>query len=162
MYKTLLITILIFCSVLNSSYSSKIGMFNLSEYEDNLKTATELYLLEKDIPEDVLLCLVPNTDTEFELYYATTYPDQKMSETGFFYNTSELIFEQVVTNKKEKFYLPSLKLISFADGEYAEVFIDFLENIIGMDKAKFCESIRGKEYAKSNPIKWYAESNNCE
>lgn len=161
MHKVLIIPILVFYSAL-TIYSNGVKKSNSTEYEDNLKTATELYLLGKVIPDNVLLCLTPNNHVEFELYYATTYPDQKMSETAFFYKTSELIFEQVVTNKKDKFYLPSLKLISFADGEYAEGFIDYLEIIIEMDKAKFCKSINGKEYAKSNPIKWYAESNNCE
>lgn len=159
MYKVLIIPVLLFCSSLSVNNSVKIR--KLTAYENNLKAATELYLSGKDIPENVLLGLAPKNDIEFGLYYATTYPDQKMSETAFFYNTSELIFKQVVIKKNDKFYLPSLRLISFADGEYAEGFTDYLEIIIAMDKAKFCKSIRGKEYTKSNPIKWYAESNKC-
>jgi hypothetical protein len=68
-----------------------------------------------------------------------------------------------VTNaQNNNFYLPSLKLISFADGEFAEEFIEYLELIIEMDKEKFCKSINGKEYDKHNPIKYYSKLNKCE
>jgi len=159
--------------ILKSSYLIIIGFLVLgnithsealdySDYDDNLKVAGELYLLKKDIPLDVLLGLVPKDDSEFELYYGTTYPDHRLSETGFFYETTQQIFEQVTSERNDDFYLPSLKLISFADGEFAEEFIEYLEKIIEMDKEKFCESIDGQGYAEYNPIKYYSDLNRCD
>ena len=58
--------------------------------------------------------------------------------------------------------MPSLNLASFADGEYAEEFIEYLELIIKKDKEKFCKSISGIKYRNRNPIKYYSELNKCE
>ncbi|WP_282160909.1 hypothetical protein [Ulvibacterium marinum] len=162
MSKILILPIIIFFSILNSVNTIELNNLNTTDYEKNLNSATELYLSEKEIPLDILVCLVPKDYSEFELYYGTTYPDHKMAQTGFFYETTQKIFEQVTSVKNNEFYLPSLKLISFADGEFAEEFIEYLELIIGMDKEKFCRAINGKEYVNHNPIKYYAELNKCE
>ena len=68
----------------------------------------------------------------------------------------------MTSEKNSDFYLPSLNLASFADGEYAEEFIEYLELIINADKEKFCESLRRIKYRNRNPIKYYSELNNCE
>ena len=162
MSKILTISVLIIISFLTLGNSNVIKSVNETEYEKNLNTATELYLSKKVIPLNILIGLVPNDNSEFDLYYATTYPDQKLSQTDFFYDTTRLIFEQATLKKNNDFYLPSLKLISFADGEYAEEFIEYLELIIKMDINKFCKSIIGKEYANHNPIKYYSDLNKCE
>ncbi|MFC4635570.1 hypothetical protein ACFO3O_16790 [Dokdonia ponticola] len=134
---------------------------NETDYLKNLTIASEIYLNKKEIPTAVLLNLVPDNDAEFEVYYGTTYPDHKLSETGFFYNTSQLIFEQVTAHKNNDFYLPSLQLISYADGEFAEIFIEYLKIIIEMDKQKFCAAVREEKYRSYNPIKYYFEMNHC-
>ena len=128
-----------------------------TEYLENLKLASDLYLKKEKIPDAVLLNLVPKNHPEFEHYYGTTYPENRMYETSFFHDSSQKIFEKVIDSKNDRFYLPSLQLISFADGEYAEGFIEYLELIIEMDKEKFCKSINGKEYANQNPIKYYSD-----
>ena len=135
---------------------------NSTEYEKNLNTASELYLEEKEIPESILIKLVPENYTEFGIYYGTTGPDHKLGKTAFFYDTTRLIFEQVTSEKNNVFYLPSLNLASFADGEYAEEFIEYLELIINTDKEKFCKSISEIKYNNRNPIKYYSELNKCE
>jgi hypothetical protein len=162
MSKLLKASFLIIICFLTLGNSSDLKILNNTDYETNLNVATELYLSKKDIPLNILLGLIPKDYSEFELYYGTTYPDQKLSETDFFYDTTRLIFEQVTSEKNNDFYLPSLKLISFADGEFAEEFIEYLELIIEMDKEKFCKAISGKEYVKHNPIKYYSELNKCE
>ncbi len=134
----------------------------ISSYEENLNQASKFYLKNEKIPEPILLQLVPKTYSDFDIYYGTTGPDHQLGETDFFYDTTRLIFEQVTAKKNEDFYLPSLNLISFADGEFAEEFIEYLELIIEMDKEKFCKSINGKDYVKRNPIKYYSELNKCE
>ena len=131
-------------------------------YDKNLNIASALYMGKEEIPTSILKKLVPENDTEFGIYYDTTGPDHKLGETDFFYYTTRLIFEQVTSKKNNDFYLPSLKLISFADGEFAEEFIEYLELIIQMDKAKFCKSIKGKAYVGYSPIEYYAALNNCE
>jgi len=153
---------LIIICFLTLGNSAELKTLNITEYKKNLNAAAELYLLKKEIPLNILLGLVPKDNSEFKLYYGTTYPDQKLSKTDFFYETTRLIFEQVTSEKNNDFYLPSLKLISFADGEFAEEFTDYLELIIKMDKEKFCKSISGKEYVNHNPIKYYSELNKCE
>ncbi|WP_274474584.1 hypothetical protein [Mangrovimonas aestuarii] len=155
MSKILILPLLIIISSLS------LGNLTQVEYEKNLKTASKLYLEKKKIPESILLKLVPENNTEFGIYYGTTEPDHKLAEKDFFYDTSRLIFEKVTSEKNNDFYLPCLKLISFADGEFAEEFIEYLELIIEMDNEKFCKSIKDKEYAKHNPIKYYSELNNC-
>jgi hypothetical protein len=130
-------------------------------YINNLKIASELFLAKSDIPETVLLGLVPYSHDEFELYYATTYPDNKLQDSQFFYISTKMIFKKVTIEKNENFYLPSLQLASFADGEYGEEFIEFLEEIINIDNKKFCVSVKGKEYAKHNPIKYYYDELKC-
>jgi len=67
----------------------------------------------------------------------------------------------LISKKNNDFYLPSLMLISFADGEFQEDFIESLELIIKMDKEKFCNSIKGQEYVKQNPIKFYSDLYKC-
>lgn len=132
-----------------------------TEYEKNLNIASKLYLEKKKIPLVVLMELVPENHAEFSLYYRTTDSEHKLGQTDFFYETSRLIFEQVTMHKNDDFYLPSLQLLSFADGEFAEEYIEYLEIIIAMDVAKFCKSIKGNDYVKRNPMKYFSESNNC-
>ncbi len=162
MNNTLLISILIIISFLPLESSAKLNALSQSEYEENLNLASELYTEKKEIPDSVLLKLVPENHNEFKLYYETTNPDHRLSKTDFFYDTTRLIFKQVTFIKNDDFYLPSLKLISFADGEFEEDFIEFLELIIKMDEEKFCNSISGREYVKYNPIKYYSDLYKCE
>ena len=161
MSKILKASFLIIICFLTLGNSFDLKVQNTTDYEKNLNVAAELYLSKKDIHLNMLLSLVPIDHADFELYYGTTAPDHKLGKTDFFYETTRLIFEQVTSKKNNDFYLPSLKLISFADGEFAEDFIDYLKLIIEMDKEKFCNSINGKEYVKRNPIKYYSELNNC-
>jgi hypothetical protein len=162
MNKILTLPFLIIISFLTLGNSTELKTLNESEYEKNLNTASELYLGKKKIPESILIKLVPENYTEFGLYYGTTGPDHKMGKTDFFYDTTQLIFEEVTSEKNPDFYLPSLNLASFADGEYAEGFIEYLELIINSDKEKFCESLSGIKYKNRNPIKYYSELNKCE
>lgn len=134
----------------------------INSYQQNLNTASKFYLKKEKIPDSILINLVPINDSDFDIYYRTTGPDHELGETDFFYDTTRLIFEKVTSEKNNDFYLPSLKLISFADGEFVEEFIEYLELIIKMDKEKFCKAISGKEYVKHNPIKYYSELNECE
>lgn len=161
MTKILIVYFLAITPMLISDQSVESNFQTDKNYQDNLKVASDYFLAKKVIPLDVLISLVPKDDSEFEFYYGTTYPNHKLSGTGFFYETARLIFEQVTTYTNEDFYLPSLMLLSFADGEYAEEFIAYLELIIESDKEKFCRSINGKEYVNHNPIKYYSEVNNC-
>ena len=162
MNKILTLPFLIIFSFLTFENSTELKTVNETEYEKNLNTASELYLGKKKILEYILIKLVPENYTEFGLYYGTTGPDHKLGKTDFFYETTRLIFEQVTSEKNSDFYLPSLNLASFADGEYAEEFIEYLELIINADKEKFCESLSGIKYRNRNPIKYYSELNNCE
>ena len=132
-----------------------------TEYEKNLYIASEYYLNVLKIPDSILLKLVPEDHKEFGLYYDTTGPDHKLGKTSFFYETTELIFEKVVSENNDDFYMPSILLASFADGEYAEGFLDKLELIIKSDTIRFCESITGKEFTRENPIKYYSEEYKC-
>lgn len=162
MSKIFTLTIAIILSLLTVNNSTELKKLSQTNYEQNLNTASEYYLQKKEIPNSILLKLVPDNYAEFDMYYGTTGSDHKLAKTDFFYDTTRLIFEKVSSEKNNDFYLPSLKLISFADGEFAEEFIEYLELIIEMDKEKFCKSINGKEYAKHNPIKYYSELNKCE
>ncbi|CAN0359113.1 unnamed protein product, partial [Ectocarpus sp. 4 AP-2014] len=118
--------------------------------------------LKKNIPDDILLTLAPKNYKEFELYYGTTGPDHKMYETNFFYDTTQLIFEKVTIEKNYEFYLPSLQLANFSDGEYGETFDYYLKQIIDLDQKRFCESVKNLTYPERNPIKWYYEKLKCE
>ncbi len=162
MNKILTLPFLIIISFLTLGNSTELRTLNETKYEKNLNTASELYLKEKEIPESILIKLVPENYTEFGIYYGTTGPDHKLGKTDFFYDTTRLIFEQVTSGKNNDFYMPSLNLASFADGEYAEEFIEYLEVIINADKVKFCKSISGIKYNNRNPIKYYSELNKCE
>ena len=132
-----------------------------TNYQKNLNLASDLFIAKSELPDSVLLRLVPDSHEEFEVLYGTTDPDNKMQNTGFFYNVTQLIFDKFIIEKNEKFYLPSLQLASFADGEYGESFVENLEVIIKLDENKFCESIKGRKFADHNPIKYYSEQNNC-
>jgi|TARA_B110000902_G_C14126076_1_gene520104 hypothetical protein len=162
MNKIIILNLFVVISFLNLKNLNELKLLNKTEYEKNLNIASGLYLNKKKIPKDILIKLVPENFSEFDVFYGTTGPDHKLGKTDFFYDTSRMIFEQVTLRKNNDFYLPSLKLASFADGEFAGDFIEHLELIINMDKAKFCKSISGKEYENSNPIKYYAELNKCE
>lgn len=162
MNKTLTLKALTILTFLILGNTTELKTLNETEYEKNLNTASELYLEKKKIPESILIKLVPENYTEFGKYYGTTGPDHKMRQTDFFYDTTRLIFEQVISEKNYDFYLPSLNLASFADGEYAEGFIEYLEIIINTDKEKFCESLSGIKFKNINPIKYYSELNKCE
>jgi hypothetical protein len=134
----------------------------INDYKSNLDSAAEFYLNKTDIPDEILLSLIPSNNQEFGIYYSTTYPNNELNNSGFFYSTSVIIFRRFIIDHKENFYLPSLLLASFADGEYAETFIDYLEQIISLDSVRFCESVRDKEYLKKNPIKYYFEILKCD
>nr|WP_320022219.1 hypothetical protein [uncultured Draconibacterium sp.] len=148
-------TIIFFLLVTTQIYSHE------TKYQKNLKLASDLFIAKSELPDTVLLKLVPDNYDELELLYETTSPDSNLENTGFFSNVIQQIFDKYIIEKKEKFYLPCLQLASFADGEFGEEFIDNLKVIIKLDKNKFCESIKGKEYADRNPIKYYSEQNDC-
>ena len=132
-----------------------------TSYQDNLQLASDLLSSKRELPDSVLLKLVPNNYKEFDLLYGTTYPNNKMQKTGFFYTVTDRIFDKFITEKKEQFYLPAIQLASFADGEFGEVFVDKLKIIIEVDKAKFCKAIKGKWFLHHNPIKYFAVQNDC-
>ncbi|GEM_PF-2434738 len=132
-----------------------------TNYQKNLKLASDLFIAKSVLPDSVLLKLVPDSYEEFVLLYGTTYPNNKMQNTGFFNSVTKRVFDKVIIEKNEQFYLPSLQLASFADGEFGEGFVDNLKVIIELDKNKFCTSVKGKEYALHNPIRYYCEKN-CE
>jgi len=132
-----------------------------TKYQKNLKLATDLFLARSELPDSVLLKLVPDSYEEFGFLYGTTYPNNKMQNTGFFYNVTQRIFDKYIIEKIEKFYFTSIQLASFADGEFGEAFVDNLEVIIKLDKSKFCASIKGKWFANHNPIKYYSAQNCC-
>ena len=134
----------------------------LINYERTLDTISKSYLSNKKISKAELLKLIPKTHHEFSLYYQTTGPDHILYDTNFFYDSARMIFEQVLNEKNEKFYLPSLKLASYAYGEFVEGFIENLDLIINMNKVKFCESVKEKELAELDLIKYYYELNKCD
>jgi hypothetical protein len=148
-------TVIFFVFITTHSYSQE------TKYQRNLKLASDLFTAQSELPDTVLLKLVPNNYVELELLYGTTNPDDDPENTGFFYKVTQQIFDKYIVEKKENFYLPCLQLASFADGEFGESFVDNLEVIINLDKNKFCRSIKGKDYAAHNPIKYYAEQNDC-
>jgi hypothetical protein len=162
MNEILTLKILMIISSLTLGNSSELKTLNETEYEKNLDTAHELYLNKTEIPESILIKLVPEDYAEFGIFYGTIGPDHKLGKTDFFYDTTRMIFEQIASQKNNNFYLPSLNLASFADGEYAEQFIMYLELIINKDKEKFCESISEIKYRNRTPIKYYSELNKCE
>ncbi len=135
---------------------------NQTEYESNLNICSQLYLKKEKIPKLNLLKLVPKSYKEFEFFYSTTYPNHKLRNTDFFYEITCKIFEQVTEKKDNEFYIPSLNLASYADGEFAEEFIEYLELIISSDKEKFCKSLSEIKLKDRNPIKYYVELNKCE
>lgn len=153
---------LLLTTFLNFGYLTILKSQNLSEYDKNLNKASELYLKDIKISESILLKLVPQNYDEFSKYYETTSFDHDLGDTDFFYRTTQMIFDEVILKNNVDFYLPSLRLASFADGEYAEDFIYNLELIIEMDERKFCESIKGKDYSSLKPIKFYSELKSCE
>jgi hypothetical protein len=132
-----------------------------TNYQKNLKLASDLFIAKSELPDSVLLKLVPDSYDEFEFLYGTTYPNNKMQNTGFFDSLTQRIFDKVIIEKKELFYLPSLQLASFADGEFGEGFVDNLKVIIERDKNKFYSSIKGKWFANRNTIKYYSTQNDC-
>jgi hypothetical protein len=148
-------TIILFLLLSAHSYSQE------TKYQKNLKIAAEIFLAKQELPDSVLLRLVPVNYDEFGLLYSTTSPDNRMQNTGFFSSVTQQIFNKVIVAKNEMFYLPCLQLASFADGEFGEDFTDKLEVIINLDNNKFCNSIKGKSYADHNPIKYFADQLNC-
>jgi hypothetical protein len=128
-----------------------------TNYQKNLKLACDLFIAKSELPDSVLLKLVPESYEEFKFLLGTTYPDNKMKNTGFFSLVTQHIFNKVIIEKNEQFYLPSLQLASFADGGFGEGFVDNLKVIIEQDKNKFCKSIKGKEYAGHNPMRYFCE-----
>jgi len=161
MSKILTLPITIILSLLTLNNSTELSTSGETDYEQNLNTASEYYLLKKEIPELILIKLVPRNYDEFELFYGTTGPNHRLGKTEFFYDTTQQIFEQVITKKNYDFYLPSLNLASFADGEYAEEFIDNLNIIIDMDKERFCNSVSEIKLKNRNPIKYYIDLHQC-
>ena len=148
-------TIIFFLLITTQIYSQE------TKYQKNLKLASDLFIAKSELPDTVLLKLVPYNYDELELLYGTTFSDSNLENTGFFSSVTQQIFDKYIIEKKEKFYLPCLQLASFADGEFGENFVDNLEVIIKLDKNKFCESTKGKDYANRNPIKYFSEQNDC-
>ena len=161
MIKILTVPVLLIISFFNLGNVTISKMQIETEYIKNMNIASKLYLEKKKIPLTVLMELVTDNYTEFSIFYSTTGSDHKLGQTDFFYHTSRLIFTQVTMHKNDDFYLPSLQLLSFADGEFAEEFIEYLEVIITMDPEKFCNAVKGNGYVKRNPMKYFSESNNC-
>ncbi|QJP33339.1 hypothetical protein F0365_02395 [Nonlabens sp. Ci31] len=100
MIKFFTLPLLMIFSFLTFGNLTELNTQNESEYEKNLNTAAELYLKEYKIPDSILIKLVPKNHIEFELYYRTTGPEHNLGKTDFFYETTGLIFEQVISKKK--------------------------------------------------------------
>jgi hypothetical protein len=150
-----IVTLILFVLVTTQIFAQE------TNYQKNLKLASDLFIAKSELPDSVLLKLVPDSYDEFKFLYGTTYPNNKMQNTGFFYTVTQRIFDKFIIEKKEKFYFPSIQLASFADGEFGETFVDNLEVIIKLDKNKFCKSIKGKWFTNHNPIKYYSDLNDC-
>ena len=132
-----------------------------TDYEELIESASQYYLRGNEIPDSILLKMVPENYEEFDKYYETTGPDHKLGKTDFFYETTQWIFDKVIVEKNDSFYIPSLNLASFADGEFAENFRENLLTIINMDNEKFCNSIDDIKLNDRNPIKYYADKHKC-
>ena len=140
----------------------KNSVLKQAEYESNLNMCSKFYLKKEKIPKLNLLKIVPKSYKEFNLFYTTTEPNHILGNTDFFYEITREIFEQVTEKKDNDFYIPSLNLASYADGEFAEEFIEYLELIINSNKEKFCRAITKIKLKDRNPIKYYVELNKCE
>ena len=91
----LLVVILVFST---RSYAQE------TNYQKNLKLASDIYIAKLELPDSVLIMLVPDNDEEFGLLYGTTHSDRELQNSGFFYNVTQKIFDKVIVEKKEKFY----------------------------------------------------------
>ena len=128
-------------------------------YKIILNQSINIYSTSKTIPDSLLLRLIPENQKQFSAFYNTTDGD---SITGlFFYQVSNIIFHKVIEENNDQFYQPAIRLASFADGEFGEDYVDHLKLIIAKDTIRFCNAIKGKNYLKHNPIKYYYETLNC-
>jgi hypothetical protein len=147
-------TLVVFVFVTIQTYAQE------TNYQKNLKLASELLFAESEFADRILLRLVPDNYEEFDIFYGTTHSSSKMRNTGSFHPVTQQIFDRYIVEKKEAFYSPSIQLASLADGGFGEPLVENLLIIITLDKNKFCESIKGKEFANHNPTK-YPEQTSC-
>ncbi|MDC8005005.1 hypothetical protein POV27_13160 [Aureisphaera galaxeae] len=132
------------------------------DYDFRFDMACEYYINGLEIPEDILLDVVPYSDEEFSTFYYRSAEELEEFGYEFFYDVSGKIFEKAFVPEKKAFYTASLRLASFADGEFGEYYIEELEDIIAKDTGRFCAMAKGQSYSKFNPIKYFLEANNCD
>ncbi|GAB5401504.1 MAG: hypothetical protein Aureis2KO_30890 [Aureisphaera sp.] len=133
-----------------------------NDYSFRFDMACEFFVNGKEIPDEVLLNVLPYGASEFTLFYERSTSELLEGDTDFFYYVSNTIFEKGITSGKIEFYNAALRLASYADGEFGAYYIEELEVLIESDPGKFCAMAKGQSYAHNNPIKYFLKEYDCD
>ena len=107
------------------------------EYDTRLKVAIERVDRGEKLDDADLLDLIPGTEDEFLTYYSQTFPGSTTSRT--FNRIDSMIVDGAMRNPEV--VLPKyMKLSSFVDGEYAEMYFEYVEAVAQKHPRLFCKT----------------------
>jgi len=129
-----------------------------NNYSKSLKSSVDMLIANKKLTDEKILSLIPTTEDNFIEYYSYTNPDKGKEINKVFYQIDNLIRDRAAENKTG-FLKRYLELAVFADGEYAESYVDDSDFVIGKNITEFCRlypslSNRAKELFKDQKNKY--------
>ena len=143
--------VLIFIYVINIEYysrkdkiicSSKImpkdSIAGNSLYDSLLFVVVEKTIINDTISPDLLVKIIPKTESEYLSYYSLSFPDKQKNVNDAFIKLDDMIFK-FACNGNINFFKSYIKMSEFVDGEYAETYFENIEIVISKRKEEFKE-----------------------
>jgi hypothetical protein len=107
----------------------------ISEYKKSINYFSKKKVNNKLIKTTDVENITPTTEEEFSFYYSLTYSDDKNQQIHDAI-TSEIL-DKAIEDKGSVLFL-YLNMAGFVDGEYAEGYHAYIENVTTNNKTKFC------------------------
>jgi hypothetical protein len=107
----------------------------INEYKENVNSFSRKKTNNELIKTTDVENITPTTQEEFSFYYSLTYSDGKNQQIHDAI-TSEIL-DKAIEDKGSVLFL-YLNIAGFVDGEYAEGYHAYIENVTTNNKTKFC------------------------
>jgi hypothetical protein len=124
---------------------SRIGLFAQEfprgdpEYIKSLKKVIADITDSKPLNLSQIEKVIPISVGEYFTYYDYTSASKSEETVKAFYNLDSMIYANAKLNKP-KFTEKVIKMSQFVDGEYAEAYFEYLEDIIKLNTKCFCKT----------------------
>lgn len=134
------ILLLLLNFILVAVYSQEMPMAK-DKYLINLEFVINELSKNKLVKLAMIERTIPTSKKEYNVYYASTFPERNDDFVLAFYQLDSLIFLNAKYNKMN-FAKKVIRMADFVDGEYAESYYFNLDDIVKLNTHCFCSEYR--------------------